>query len=252
MQNNDYIEFGEESQKIILPSELTKETPTNFKNDKPKNKKIKWIIIFSILIIIYLYYNTIIYHILEVLKTNPTIYNYYLYIESEITNNTLKGLLFTSILGSLFFLVLPSEAIFIYYLSATEYLFLLIIAITIFGSLIGLTFNYFFGKLLGERAIRFLFKKNFEKYQIKIEKWGGYVLFFGNILPGPIEMLAVFYGGFKFPYKRFIYLAFMGRLVKYILLFLIYLFFWDEIIFQYNNLLDTFLIFTQIEIKEIF
>ena len=176
------------------------------------------------------------------LKLHPTIYNYYLLMESQIQNNTLKGLFFVSIFGSLFFLVLPSEALFIYYLSSTNHGAGTIMILTLIGCLIGFTINYFAGRILGERLVRILFKKNFEKYKEKINEYGGYVLLIGAILPGPIEVLAVFFGAFKFGYIRYIYLIFIGRFIKYALLFIAFIFFWDQIMGYYHNLIDSILI----------
>lgn len=235
-----YFEVNENSGKIKLPSEIASEKKQKSKKNQKYFKSFKYFSIGFIIMTVYFFYEPVILYLLNLLKSNPTTYNYYSMIESNILNRTLPGLFFVSILGSLFFLVLPSEAIFIYYLSSTDYLFLFIILFTILGSLVGLTFNYFFGLVLGEKVIRFLFKKNFWKYKEKIEKYGGVVLFFGNIFPGPIEVLAIFYGSFKFNYKRFIFLVFMGRLIKYTILFLAFFFFWDQITYFISKISEIF------------
>ncbi len=242
MVKDYYVEFDENQEKITLPSEKVRRRKIRRNNPNSQSKKWKWIAIFGIILLVYLFYNSIILFFLSLLKANPTIYSYYLYMESEITNNTLKGLFFISIFGSIFFLVLPSEALFLYYLSSTNHFFLLILGITVLGNIFGMMFNYGFGRLIGERAIRFLFRKNFDNYQQKIQKYGGIVLLFGNILPGPIEVLAVFYGGFKFPFGRYVYLVFVGRLVKFLLLMIIFTLFWDQILYYYTNILDNILI----------
>ena len=186
-----------------------------------------------------MFYNQIILYFLEILKTNPTIYSYYLFIESEISNNSLKGLFFVSILGSLFFLIIPSEALFIYYLTNTNYTFPLLILLMVFGNLIGLIFNYFFGRIMGRKILKLIFgEKKYFAYKEKIDNYGGYVILFGNIFPGPIEAIAVFFGGFKFNFLRYVYLSFFGRLIKYIILFLIFYFFWDTLMFSYNDFIN--------------
>lgn len=256
MAKNTYLEF-EEDERLVLPSAYVKKekrrvTRRNspyrkdpvFVNDNSQGgfKFIKWTIIIVLGIFLYFYYNNIVLIILGFLQSNPTLYNIYLFAEYEISNNSLRGLLIMSVLGSLFFLVLPSEALFIYYLSSTQYNFIIILLMMLLGSVIGLSFNYFFGRILGERMVQNIFKKNFDSYKQKIDKWGGLVLFFGNILPGPIEFLTVFFGAFKYDFMRFFYLCFMGRLVKFILIFFAFLFFWDELISLYDVLLENFLV----------
>ena len=238
MSKKEYYVEIEESDKLVLPSEI--ERKKRLKKNKPKSKTLKWGTIFLIIALIYLFYNPILNSISAVLKANPTIYSNYLYIESQISNLTLPGLFFFSIFGTLFFLILPSEATFILYLSSTSFNVLFIVLFALVGNLLGMSFNYFFGRILGERVIQWMFKKKFWKYKETIEKYGGYLLLFGNILPGPIELLAVFYGGFKFSYTRYLYLVFIGRLIKYILLFVAFFFFWEEIIFYYNSILGKF------------
>lgn len=241
MSDEDYyLQISEDENKIKLPSQISKEKKEKNLKKTKFLKSFKWPFIFILLIIAYIFYQPFILFLLNILKSNPTAYHYYLIIESNILNKTLLGLFFVSILGSLFFLILPSEAIFIYYLGSTDLFFGYVIFFTVFGSLIGLSFNYFFGFILGEKVIRFLFKKNFWNYKEKIEKYGGMVLFLGNIFPGPIEVLVIFYGGFKFNYKRFLFLSMIGRLIKYVIIFIAFYFFWDQINFYYNILINWF------------
>jgi len=207
----------------------------------PHYRKIKYTLIFILILMIYFYYDNIVHYFLNILKDNPTMYKYYLLIESEITNNTVRGLFFISILASLFFMVLPSEAIYLYYLTTTSFNVLTLITIIMAGTIVGLTFNYFFGWMLGERFLRPLFKKNFDKYSQRVEDWGDYVLVIGNILPGPIEVLAVFFGGFRFGYKRFILLTIIGRVLKYIILLIAFTYFWSDITMYYDTVVDGFL-----------
>lgn len=224
-RSDGYVEIFDDSEEDTLDTN----NKSTSKTQRKKSKKFKWYGIILFIALIYLFYDLILGMIMELLKLNPAVYTFYLNIEYEIANNTLKGLFYISIMGSLFFLTLPSEALFLYYLSSTKYLFLIIITFLVIGNLIGLLFNYFFGRMLGARVIRFIFKKSFDKYQDKIDRYGGLILFLGNIFPGPVELLTVFYGGFKFEFKRYVFLCFMGRLIKYVILFVIYIFFWEQI-----------------------
>jgi membrane protein YqaA with SNARE-associated domain len=244
MRKKPYLDF-ENQGKIELPSSrkrVYRRKKQIFTNEQNYYFFLKWWIIIFLILIIYIFYNQIIFYFLSILKSNPTLYSNYLYIENHIKNSTFLGLFIVSILGSLFFLTLPSEALLIYYLSTTNHFFIYIITILIFGNLIGLILNYFFGLILGRGLTSLLFKNKFLDYQRKIHRYGGVILFIGNILPGPIEFLAVFYGTFRFPFLRYVYLCFMGRLFKYIIIFLLYIFFWDQIINLYSIIIENFLI----------
>jgi membrane protein YqaA with SNARE-associated domain len=190
--------------------------------------------------LIYLFYEPMLGYIMEVLKSNPTVYSHYLYFESEIANNTILGMFYTAVFGSLFFLAIPSEALFIYFLDSTSYPGIVILLLMTIGNVFGLVFNYLFGRILGERFASKLFSKNFDKYQDKINSKGGWILLIGNIFPGPIELLTVFFGSFRFPLGQYIYLVFMGRLIKYISLFVLFTFYWDTISLFYEDILGEF------------
>lgn len=242
-----YYEIDEHQETLKLPQEMT--LPSEQEHNKKKRKShikkklkpYKYLFLIGIIISIYLFYNSILEIFFSFLAKNPTLYSYYLFIESQISNLTLTGLFFFSILSTLFFLILPSEATFLYYVGVTDHFIAFIILFCILGNAVGMTINYLFGRILGERVLLYMFKeKSFYKYKDIIDKYGGYMIFFGNIFPGPIEFIAVFYGGFKFSYKRYIYLAMIGRLIKYILLFLAFVFYWDQITFYYTEILSFF------------
>lgn len=241
MNNNDYyIPVDDDSGKLELPSDRDyKKSKSKPKLSNSEKKKIKFWIIISLIILIYLFYEPALNKIQEILKLNPTIYKIYLGVESQIINNTILGIFYVSIFGSLFFLTLPSEALFVYFLSSTQHFFFLLIILMVFGNLVGLIFNYSIGRLLGERFASKLFSKSFNKYQKLINKYGGWILLLGNIFPGPVELLTIFYGSFKYNFKQYVYLCFIGRLTKYTLLFIIYLFFWDQITFFYDDIINS-------------
>jgi membrane protein YqaA with SNARE-associated domain len=234
---------------IILPSESKEKNIRELKRSRNKRRvsnygkksfSLKWPMIFLFIALIYLFYEPMLGYIMEILKSNPTIYSYYLYFESEIANNTILGMFYTAIFGSLFFLAIPSEALFIYFLDSTNYPGVVILLLMTVGNVCGLVFNYLIGRILGEKFVAKLFSKNFEKYQAKINSSGGWILLLGNVFPGPIELLTVFYGSFKFPLGQYIYLVFMGRLIKYIILFILFTFYWDSITLFYDDVLYEF------------
>lgn len=223
--------------KTDIREEYTKKNNSKYEDETENEKKEggKWIIILTLIILIYFLYQPLSQLFIETLKDNPTFYKHYMNIFSEINNSTLFGLFIISILGSLFFVMMPSEAIFLYYVSSTYYNSFTIIFIVVFGTVIGFTFNYLLGLLLGEKILRKIFKKDFDKYKKLIDNWGGWFIFLGNIIPGPIEILSLFFGGFKYNYKKFIILTALGRAIKYLLLFIAFFFFWDQLLAYYDS-----------------
>lgn len=231
-KNDPYYEISEERTSFELPSQKESKKP------KKQRKSLKWGVIISIIVLLYVFYTPLTLIFQSFLEQNPTLHSYYLYVQGQISNLTLPGLFFFSILGTLFFLILPSEATFLYYLSNTDHFFAFIILFGLLGNVTGMTINYLFGRLLGQKLLKLFFGvKDFYKYKEGIDKYGGYLLLFGNIIPGPIEFIAVFYGGFKFSIGRYIYLVLMGRLIKYLLLLIAYIYFWDTLVFYYDGFL---------------
>lgn len=264
MRRDGYFEFDESSDEATLPSQRDTRLPSQkkeaprrreprqrpsqvrkpIKKTQGNKKSYKWLWIIAAVIIIYLFYTPMLKFFLGLLEANPTLYSYYLYVEAQITNETLKGLFFITILGTLFFLALPSEAVFIYFLSSTNHQIYLIILSALIGNIIGMSINYGFGRLVGQKPLKWLFKKNFENYKEKVQKYGGWVLLIGNIIPGPIEVLAIFFGGFKFKYPVYVYLVLIGRLIKYLILLVAFIFFWESIIVYYEYTIQGFEILT--------
>lgn len=239
MTKDYYLEISDESEKLTLPSEIERKKRVIKKEAKKEFKQLKWITYILLFTVLYLAYEPLSNLFFTLIKANPTIYSYYLFLEYQISNVTLLGIFFVNILGTLFFLILPSEALFIYYLSNTNYFIAILILFSVAGNIVGMTINYLFGRLLGERVLKWWFKeKKFFEYKEKIDKYGGILLVLGNIIPGPIEILSVFFGGFKFKLSKYIYLVMIGRTIKYLLIFAAFMLFWDQILVYYTSSME--------------
>ena len=225
---------------VVLPSEMDS-GESNSDSGRGVIRGLKWWVIILILVLLYVFYAPVTFAVIAFLEQYPTLYSYFLYIQSQIEGATLMGLFFFSIMGTLFFLILPSEGIILYYFASTDHFILYVLLFALAGNAIGMSFNYLFGRILGQRILIFLFgKENFVRYGRGVRRYGGYLLFIGNILPGPIEFISVFYGGFRFSYKRYIYLVLMGRLFKYVILFILFLYFWHDIVYYYDSIVSSF------------
>ena len=210
--------------------------PIKRKQKKP-SKSMKFYVIIGIFLLIYVYSTYLNNLFFEFLAQNPTLFKLYVYIENQIVLKTFSGLLILAILGTLFFLVLPSEAVFLLYLQQYQNLWFLLVPIIVFGNVLGMIVNYGFGRIVNEKILIYLFKDKYPKNKKKLEKYGGIILILGNILPGPIELLAVFYGAFKFNFKTYVFLVILGRTIKFAIIVIAYLLFWDQL----NGFFETYI-----------
>lgn len=159
-----------------------------------------------------------------VLQQNPTVWSAYQSIMAEVEARTLIGLAYASFFGSLFFISLPVEAIFVYYLGLNYYV-VQIITIVMLGNILGMIINYGFGWLIGERVVKFFMKKNYHSFRKKLDRAGSFLILLGNIIPFPIEPFAVFLGAVKYKFRWYIFYTIIGKLIKFILLSIGYAFF---------------------------
>lgn len=146
------------------------------------------------------------------------------HITSQISSATLLGVFYGSLIGGLFFVFLPTEALFISYLRADHNPFLLIL-IFLSGFLISYTFNYFIGLKLNRLAKNMIGAKKFYPTKSIINRYGGVGVFAFNALPLPSQPLATILGVFKYNKTRFYLLFLSGQLTKYIIITLIFSFF---------------------------
>ena len=136
------------------------------------NKKIKkFLITILIVLAMGLIFKFFKEEIVLLIQKVPWLWNLVTYFAGEIGTQSLLGLFYLAMLGSLFFIFLPVEATFFIYLSSDHPYFLLI-PIVIVGSVIGLTIDYLIGYGVS------IFKKSAEQQDPKLFKirWRGAIL----------------------------------------------------------------------------
>jgi len=156
-------------------------------------------------------------YFLQLMQMNPTIWSFYQAISAQIEGRTLLGLLYASFFGGIFFVSLPVEVIFLYYLGLNYYV-VQIITVVMIGNILGMLFNYGFGRLIGEKIVKYFMKENYGKFRKKLEKAGAIFILIGNIIPFPIEPFAVFLGAVKYRFSSFLLWTAVGKFVKFIIL----------------------------------
>jgi len=125
--------------------------------------------------------------------------------------------------GYLFFLIMPVELAFIYYLhSHLSFLLLNVVAI---GTAIGAqVVDYYIGRSLSTGFINKLIGRHrYEKAEEEIRKYGNIAIFIFNVLPlsSPVILLAA--GMLKHPIKEAFAYSILGLTIKYLLITILFL-----------------------------
>lgn len=134
----------------------------------------------------------------------------------------LKSYAITQFAGYLFFMVMPVEVAFVYYIKVNQNPVILI-SIAVGAAILAQMIDYACGYLASQQFIeKFVRKEKYEKAKTYIKKYGDITLFVFNVLPlsSPILILAA--GMLKYPFKRVILFSLLGLIVKYIALALIF------------------------------
>lgn len=136
----------------------------------------------------------------------------------ESRNISLESFLVINFLGYLFFLIMPVEALFLYYLTGGYNVMTLIFAATLTG-LFGQIVDYLVGKLVNEKYAKEIVGKNkYKKIKNVIHKYGKPIMFVFSlsILSSPI--VAFIAGVVKCDWKQIFLYSFLGLLTKYMLI----------------------------------
>ncbi len=190
-----------------------------------RKRYLKWAFWILVAVALYFSFDWLSGQLLHLLQQNPTVWSLYLAVEAEIESKSLLGLFYAAFFGALFFVALPVELIFIYYLGLNYY-FVQVLTITLLGNLLGITLDYFIGWLIGPKVLQWFMKaETYHAFQRKIDKAGIFIVIVGNIIPFPIEPLTVFLGAVRYGYFRLMLFTAIGKLVKFGLLWLGYKYF---------------------------
>jgi membrane protein DedA with SNARE-associated domain len=124
--------------------------------------------------------------------------------------------------GYLFFLFMPVEIAFVYYLTLDVNVWALnIVAIT--TAILSQSIDYLIGFLLSEKIIdRFIGKQRYEKAELRIRKYGNIAIFIFNALPLSSPVITLAAGMLKHRIKDAVIYTVTGLLCKYIVLTLIF------------------------------
>jgi len=121
--------------------------------------------------------------------------------------------------GYLFFLLMPVELAFIYYLP--HYSGFDLIAAAMLTAVAAQCIDYVIGRLLRpKRIIKLMGQKRIEKAERKISRFGMLTIFVFNMLPLSSPIIALATGMLHYKFRRFILVSTLGLLLKYVVIFL--------------------------------
>ncbi len=121
-----------------------------------------------------------------------------------------------------FFLLMPMELAFIFYLrTGYDPIVLNIVAIgTAFAAQV---IDYLIGFFLSSGFVdRLIGRKRYEKAEDEIRKYGNWALFLSNLLPLPSPVISLAAGMLKYRVKDALFFSFLGMGLRYLLLTLIF------------------------------
>ena len=123
--------------------------------------------------------------------------------------------------GYLFFLLMPVEMAFIYYLSFYQEIEL--IGVAMGTAVVAQIIDYRIGYLISSKKVSSLVgEKRIEKAENYIQKYGTLTIFIFNLFPFSSPVIALAAGMLKFNFKHFILYSSIGLLLKYFVLSLIF------------------------------
>jgi membrane protein DedA with SNARE-associated domain len=124
--------------------------------------------------------------------------------------------------GYLFFLFMPVELAFIYYLTGDINIWALN-AVALGTALVSQTIDYLIGYLFSKNIIdRLIGRRRYEKAEDKIRKYGNIIILLFNLTPFSSDIISLAAGILKHRIKNAVIFTFAGLLLKYLILTLIF------------------------------
>ncbi|MBU1244982.1 VTT domain-containing protein [Myxococcota bacterium] len=167
-----------------------------------------WLAVLGGLYVLFLFFRD---DLVQLMRRNATVWAVYSHIADQISEKTLLGLAYAGFFGSLFFILIPLEAVFFYYL-ALEHHAALVILIMLFSSVLGLALDYLMGRLVGEGLLMRYAEERFTKTKRSMDRYGGTIVIVANIIPFlPVQIISVVIGATRFGLRKFLLYTLVGR-----------------------------------------
>ncbi|WP_319481729.1 VTT domain-containing protein [uncultured Draconibacterium sp.] len=123
--------------------------------------------------------------------------------------------------GYLFFLLMPVELAFIYYLP--YYSGFDLIATAMLTAVAAQCIDYAIGRLLRpNKIIELMGQKRIEKAERKIQQFGMLTIFVFNLFPLSSPVIALAAGMLRYDFRRFLVVSILGLLLKYVVIYFVF------------------------------
>lgn len=143
----------------------------------------------------------------------------------EKSQTSLESFLMINFVGYLFFIIMPIEALFLYYLTESYNPITLILGATITG-FFGQMVDFMLGKLIDEKhAITIVGKEKYGKIKHILHKYGKPIIFVFSLSILSSPLVTFISGIVKCDWKMIFFYGFLGLLVKYIIITGVYMLF---------------------------
>ena len=158
--------------------------------------------------------------IVGLLRHSPTTWAIYSHISAQISAKTLLGLFYAGLFGALFFIMIPLEAVFFYYLGLS-YHPMIVVTVMWISSLIGLTIDYLIGAAVGEQILARFATEKFLRTRAAMERWGGLIVVVSNLIPFlPVQFISLGIGATRYGLRRFFFYTMVSRFAYVLALWL--------------------------------
>ena len=140
------------------------------------------------------------------------------FVTSEYKSFTLRGIFLVGVVGGLFFVPTPLEALYMDYVSRDVNI-VLVYFLFLIGITISYSINFFIGYWFSNASKKLISTKKF--YQIKrwLNRFGKYAVFIANAIPfAPSQQVALIMGVFKYNRYKFYAQFFLGQGLKLLIL----------------------------------
>jgi len=137
-------------------------------------------------------------------------------------NDGLLSFAIVNFSGYLFFLVMPVEIAFIYYLTSDINIWALN-AVVLCTAMVSQAIDYLIGYILSTRTIDHLIRrKRYVKAEDRIRTYGNITIFLFNVTPLSSPVISLAAGILKYRIKDAVIFTFIGLFIKYLFLTLIF------------------------------
>ena len=124
--------------------------------------------------------------------------------------------------GYLFFLLMPVEILFTYYL-IRDYNLIILIIVALATAIAAQTIDYLIGYVVSNQIIyKIIGEKKYKKTEKYMNRYGNLTIFVFNFLPLSSPILALVAGMLRYKFRNLLFYSFLGLSIKYVVIVLLF------------------------------